>query len=774
MIQYNYKLNWSAEDQGFEDKLNKIFQTLCMRPASKQANAIFIQLSFHNMGMGMAEKIREKIREFLPRAVVAGMTEMLFTPEGTTSYVRINCSFFQNAKVRLLEYDGVPENFGKLGLEMGQKVAAMQDVRAAMVLGVMAPKLSKFIDNFVVGNENVVVFGAIAGMYEEVIDTVEETALSSSLFSVDPGNKEANQFILGSAPMAHGLAVVLFSGQKLSVRADYTLGWKPLGKEMTITETMGQCGISKLDDMPAVDIYRHYLKVVPDENFLQNIAEFPMVIDRNDCLIARVPPGFDEEGRIFFTGDVRVGEKVRLSYAVLEDFLHETELASEKMSQFAPEALFLNICGSRGLFLQEKAQLETIYYQRSANQLNACSGTGEIYCYQGHGGILNCALVAVGFREGSSKSALTVYDEPMEEAANAPVRLSARVAAFLEAVTKELEETNQELRNMATETEKSSIDKYRFLSSVSRDIAEPLQTVIEMDLRVQRESKEPHIRAYAKESRIAGRKVYGVIQRIFDFLAMEAGHFKLNEGEYRLNHLLDSLRAELAESVESKGIALEFLLEGDVPSVLYGDELRLRQLLINLLGNGVKYTQQGSVVLGIKAEKTGAAETELHISVKDTGIGMTEEQMAELQKILDMNVDASTTTLNDTGIGISVTQRILKMMGSGLSIRSRLGEGSELSFALRQRVLSWIPLRQEADNLERVEQDETETISPEELAETWEALREIADAQEQESLDYMLETLTGYSLPEREAALLLELQAAAKEENWALIQKLVQ
>ncbi|MBR1695821.1 MAG: hypothetical protein IJ709_10560, partial [Selenomonas sp.] len=128
----------------------------------------------------------------------------------------------------------------------------------------------------------------------------------------------------------------------------------------------------------------------------------------------------------------------------------------------------------------------------------------------------------------------------------------------------------------------------------------------------------------------------------------------------------------------------------------------------------------------------------------------------------------------DTGIGISVTQRILKMMGSGLSISSRLGEGSELSFELRQRVLSWIPLRQEADNLERVEQEETETISPEELAETWEALREIADAQEKESLDYMLETLTGYSLPEREAALLLELQAAAKEENWDLIQKLVQ
>jgi len=771
MIQYNYKLNWTAGNQGFESKLNKILQTLCMRPASKQANAIFIQLSFHNMGMEIAEKVREKIREFLPRAVVAGMTEMLFNPEGTTSYVRINCAFFQKAKVRLLEYAGVPEDFGKLGLEMGQKVAAMNDVRAAMILGVMAPKLSRFIDNFVVGNENVVVFGGIAGMYE---DAIEDVALNSTLFSLDPGNKDANQFIYGSAPLRRGIVVVLFSGESLSVRGDYTLGWNPLGKEMTITETVGQSGISKLDDMPAVDIYRHYLKVKPDEHFLQNIVEFPLVIDRDGCLIARVPPGFDEEGRIFFTGDVRVGERVRLSYAVRDDFLHETELASEKMSQFAPEALYLNVCGTREMFLQDKAQLENIYYQRSASQLNACSGTGEIYYYQGHGGILNCALVAVGFREGHSKPALTIYDTPTEDGDNAPVLLSARMAAFLEAVTQELEESNRELRHLAMETEKASIDKYKFLSGASRDIAEPLQKVMEMERRVLKESNEPHIKAYAAEGRKAGEIVHSIIQRLFDFLEMEAGNFKLNEGEYRLDHLLDSLREELTDDAMEKGITLKLEMEGKVPSVLYGDELRLRQILLNLLGNGLKYTLQGTVTLQLKAEKTGAAEAAVTFCVKDTGIGMTEEQQAELQNILAMNVDKKASTLDDTGIGISVSQRLLKLMGSQLEISSKLGVGSEVSFVLRQRVLSWIPLRQGDSVVVNVKQEKKESISQEELAENWDALREIADARERESLDYMLENLDAYVLPEREAGLLLELRTAAQEENWVLIQKLLQ
>ena len=769
MIQYNYTLNWNADDPGIWDKLDKALRSLSMRPASKQANAIFMQLSFHNMDMETADKIRERIREFLPRAVVVGMTETLFSQ--VPSYVRINCSFFQSARVRLMEYPGMPDDFGRLGLDMGQKVAAMHDVRAALVIGVMAPKLSRFIDNFVVGNENVVVFGAIAGMYEDGLD---EGALSSSLFSLDTGNNMAKQFIVGSGCMERGIVVAVFSGENLSIRADYTLGWKPLGKEMMITETVGQTGISTLDNMPAVDIYRHYLKVVPDEHFLQNIAEFPLVIDRDGCPIARVPPGFDEEGRIFFTGDVRVGERVRLSYAVLEDFLHETELASEKMSQFAPEALFLNVCGTRGLFLQEKAQMEHIYYQRSANQLNACSGTGEIYCYQGHGGILNCALVAVGFREGRSKSALTIFDEPEETTENTPVRLSARVAAFLEAVTRELEHTNRELREMAVETEKSSIDKYKFLASVRRDIAAPLQRVIEMERRVQKESTEAHIRNYAREGRKAGEKVFSVIQRIFDFLEMEAGNFKLNEDEYRLDHLLESLRQDLSEEAEAKGIELKLNPQGDIPSVLYGDELRMRQLLLNLLGNGVKYTEQGSVELSITAEKTGAAEANLTICVKDTGVGMTAEQLAELNDILELNVDKKVSSLDDTGIGISVTQRLLKLMGSGLAIRSKPGEGAEVSFVLRQRVLSWIPLRQNDSAAADEAVEEKETISQEELSETWEALKEIADAREMESLDYMLETLESYQLPEREAGLLLELRAAAREENWTLIQKLVQ
>jgi len=768
MIQYNYKLNWCTGDQGFWDKLEKVMQTLCMRPASKQANAIFIQLAFCKMPAEDALKVREKIRNYLPRAVVAGMTETLFTDAQQDGYLQLNCSFFQNAKLRLLEHTGAAKDYGRLGVEFGQKVAAIPDARAVLILGSVESCFAKFLEGFVCGNENVVVFGTTMG-------SVDHVGEESSIVTEDIiANRLGKPYLMGNEPVEHGMLIVVFCGESLSVRADYVLGWKPLGKEMVITETMGANVISTLDNMPAVDIYRHYLKVHPDENFVYNIAEFPLLIERNDCLIARVPPGFDEEGRIFFNGDVKVGERVRLSYAVREDFLHETELASEKMGQFAPEGLYIFACGTRSFFLQGEEHLETRYYQRIANQLNTCSGTGEIYCYQGQGGLLNCALIAVGFREGRNKSALNIFDIPFEEPDNKRMLLSTRMAAFLDVITKELAESNRDLKDLATKNEEASISKYKFLANVSREMAGPLQKVISMERKIRRESTEIKIQKYAEECHIAGEKVFNIIRGIFDFLEMEAGDFAVNETEYKVSTLMDNLQEEILDEAKLKGLTVVTDLASALPSVLYGDELRLRQILFNLLSNAVKFTEKGSIKLTITAEKTAPAEVLLHIVVEDTGIGITPEDFAEVQKILSGSEDRPYSMLNGTGLGLSVTQRLLKLFGSELRMETKQGEGTRCSFDLRQRVLNWMPLKRKK-MVKKIEiSADKPLISEAELAENWEALREIAAERDKDSLDYMLETLDSYTLPAQEAGLLRNLQVAAQEGNWEKIQELVQ
>jgi hypothetical protein len=159
--------------------------------------------------------------------------------------VQLNCTFFQNSKLRLMEYAGIPEDFARLGVEFGQKVAAMPDARAAMVLGTTDGNFDKFLDGFVCGNENVVVFGAMTG-------TVKDIGTGSSIITgALLGESNDKYYLVGSELMSRGIVVVVFCGESLGVRADYVLGWKPIGKEMVITETLGNNVISTLDNMPA-------------------------------------------------------------------------------------------------------------------------------------------------------------------------------------------------------------------------------------------------------------------------------------------------------------------------------------------------------------------------------------------------------------------------------------------------------------------------------------------------------------------------------------------
>jgi hypothetical protein len=129
--------------------------------------------------------------------------------------------------------------------------------------------------------------------------------------------------------------------------------------------------------------------------------------------------------------------------------------------------------------------------------------------------------------------------------------------------------------------------------------------------------------------------------------------------------------------------------------------------------------------------------------------------------------------LNEAGLGLNVTQRLLKLFGSELQMKSELGKGTECSFTISQRVLNWVPVKgRKAVPVE--ESEKSMPISDEEILETIEALREIAAAKDKDSLDYMLETLAGYTLSDQQASVLLELQTAAKEEDWERIQKLVE
>ena len=689
MLQECHKRYWESDRLDLIESVKKLLRRKKKESEARHDSAIYIHMLFRLISADTAREIREAIAEIMPEAVVTGMTETLYVNEDLESMLRMNITFLQHSKVQLLEYLGPPEGYEEAGREMGEKVHNLPLVKAVGIYSAgLSTDFHKFVSSVVSGNEEVPFFGATAGMFEFSADDSERF---SNLFFFDKYNDTDQQYVVGEKVYYQGTLLVLFSGEELHVKVDYIFGWKPLGKEMTITETCGQNCISRIDNMRPTEVFRRYLKVNPDENFLYNIYEFPMAVQRNGCIMGRVAPRYDHEGRIYFSSDVYEGEKVRLTYAVHDDLVQETEIASEYMWGFAPEVMYLVMCGNRTIFLKDKARLEVDAFRRFASNLICNYGTSEIYCHHGRGGILNSALIAVGMREGEAWLKVCA-DTSTHRGIHDVISLSERMAAFLDAVTEELKESNRELKEMAEAAEAASRAKSQFLSNMSHEIRTPINAVLGMDEMIIREAKEENIREYAENIRTAGTSLLGLINDILDFSKIEAGKMEIIPVEYTVSSLLNDLVNMISQRAEKKG--LEFRVEAaeDVPSVLKGDEIRLRQVVTNILTNAVKYTEKGSVTLRFGWEKTEEQEICLCIAVKDTGIGIKAEDIEKLFHAFERIEEERNRSIEGTGLGMNITQRLLELMGSRLEVESQYGEGSEFSFRVKQQVVDWTPM----------------------------------------------------------------------------------
>ena len=704
MLQECQKIYWESDRADFIESVKKRLRRKKKESEQRQDSAIYIHLIFRLLSSDTARETREAIAEVMPEAVVTGMTETLYVNEDLESLLRLNITFLQRSRVKLMEYLGPPECYEEAGKTIGERISHLPMAKAVGIYSAgLSTDFHKFVSCVSSRNEEVPFFGATAGIFEFSAD---DRNRFSNLFFSDKYNDADQQYVVGKKVYYQGILLVVFIGEELHVKVDYIFGWKPLGKEMTITGTCGNNCISRIDNMRPTEIFRRYLKVNPDENFLYNIYEFPLAIERNGCVMGRVAPRYDNEGRIYFSSDVYEGEKVRLTYAVHDNLIQETEVASEYMWGFAPEAMYLVMCGNRTVFLKEKARLETYAYRRFASNLICNYGTSEIYCHHGKGGILNSALVAVGLREGEARLRVCA-DTSSQRMVRDVIPLSERMAAFLDAVTEELRESNRELKSMAEAAEAASRAKSQFLSNMSHEIRTPINAVLGMDEMIIREAKDANILGYAENIRTAGTALLGIINDILDFSKIEAGKMEIIPVEYAVSSLLNDLANMISQRAEKKGLEFRVDAAEDVPGVLKGDEIRLRQVVTNILTNAVKYTEQGSVTLRCGWEKTGPQEICLSVAVQDTGIGIKQEDIEKLFHAFERIEEKRNRTIEGTGLGMNITQRLLELMGSCLEVESEYGVGSVFSFKVKQQVVDWAPMGDyEAACLSRIQHKE--------------------------------------------------------------------
>ena len=292
------------------------------------------------------------------------------------------------------------------------------------------------------------------------------------------------------------------------------------------------------------------------------------------------------------------------------------------------------------------------------------------------------------------------YSKNVEENA----RLVQHEIEYMEIKNKQLEKARKNAEEARREALEANAAKGKFLAHMSHEIRTPINAVLGMDTMILRESRENQIREYAMDIQNAGQNLLSLINDILDFSKIESGKLEIISVEYDFSSLIHDISNMIRAKAEEKRLDLQLYIDEKLPSRLFGDDVRIRQVLINLLNNSVKYTPEGSVALHVTG-KTEGKKVILTFSVEDTGIGIKEEDMKKLFSEFQRIEEKRNRNIEGTGLGLSITTQLLLMMGSRLNVESVYGKGSKFYFTIEQQVIDSTPV----GNLEeRIRKQSTE------------------------------------------------------------------
>lgn len=249
----------------------------------------------------------------------------------------------------------------------------------------------------------------------------------------------------------------------------------------------------------------------------------------------------------------------------------------------------------------------------------------------------------------------------------------------------------QQMRILKANAEKANRAKSEFLARISHEIRTPINAVLGMNEMVLRESKEPEIKKYSMDIKSSAQVLLGIINDILDFSKIESGKLEIIPAEYELNSMLNDLFNMFSLRTQEKGLKFDVIVDPKLPSKLYGDDIRIRQVLGNFLTNAVKYTEKGTVTLEL-AGRTEGENVVLHFTVKDTGIGIKQDNMSKLFLAFERFDEAKNRNIEGTGLGMNISAQLLKLMGADLKVESVYGKGSTFRFDLRQRIIDEEPI----------------------------------------------------------------------------------
>ena len=245
----------------------------------------------------------------------------------------------------------------------------------------------------------------------------------------------------------------------------------------------------------------------------------------------------------------------------------------------------------------------------------------------------------------------------------------------------ELVEAKVAAENARRQAERASVAKGDFLASMSHEIRTPLNAIIGFtDYLLEENYDVPGLNRKLEVIQESGSALLTVVNDILDFSKIEAGQVEIDAAPFSPQTLVDNVTSMLAAFAEGKGVALERSIDASAPPFLLGDESRLRQIVLNLANNAIKFTSRGTVSIAVHVDSVSKGRVDLRFAVKDSGIGISEEQQKRLFQRFSQVDGSITRRFGGTGLGLAICKQLVELMGGSIGVDSREGQGATFWF----------------------------------------------------------------------------------------------